>query len=105
MTRWVVRTDASASLVVRSDMETGRTSEIGTSRRHEKYERLIERTKAIPPIPAAVVHPCDEISLTGALEAAQTAIIVPTLVGPERKIRAAADAARLDIGRFEIVPV
>lgn len=84
-------------------METDSISETGASRRHEKYERLIERATAIAPIPTAVVHPCDEISLTGAIEAAQAGMIVPTLVGPERKIRAAAEAARLDIQRFEIV--
>jgi phosphate acetyltransferase len=85
-------------------MAIGSTSDAGTPRRHEKYERLIERAKAIPPIPTAVVHPCDETSLAGAVEAAEAGIIVPTLVGPERKIRAAAEAARLDIRRCEIVP-
>jgi phosphate acetyltransferase len=89
---------------MRNMMETGSTSESGTPRRHEKYERLIERAKAIPPIPTAVVHPCDELSLTGAVDAAQAGMIVPILVGPERKIRAAAEAAGLDIRRFEIVP-
>jgi hypothetical protein len=28
-------------------------------RKHEKYERLIERAKALPPLPTAVAHPCD----------------------------------------------
>ncbi len=29
-------------------------------RKHEKYERLIALCKALPPIPTAVAHPCDE---------------------------------------------
>jgi phosphate acetyltransferase len=75
-----------------------------SSRRHEKYERLIEHAKAMPPIPTAVAHPCDEVSLTAAVEAAAVNIIVPTLVGPERKIREAAEASRLDIRHLAIVP-
>jgi phosphate acetyltransferase len=30
---------------------------------HQKYKRLIERAKALPPLPTAVAHPCDESSL------------------------------------------
>ena len=37
---------------------------------HAKYERLIERTRALQPTPTVVVHPCDETSLMGAVEAA-----------------------------------
>ena len=40
-------------------------------RKHEKYERLVAAAKRLPPLPAAVAHPCDETSLRGALEAAQ----------------------------------
>ncbi|MCX7630315.1 MAG: MaoC/PaaZ C-terminal domain-containing protein, partial [Geminicoccaceae bacterium] len=50
--------------------------------RHEKYERLIERTKGIPPIPCAVAHPCERHALEGALLAAERGIIVPVLVAP-----------------------
>jgi phosphate acetyltransferase len=50
-----------------------------------------------------VVHPCDESSLRAALEAAEAGIIVPTLVGPAKKILAVAREHQFDIGRFEIV--
>ncbi|HUK07244.1 MAG TPA: phosphate acetyltransferase [Stellaceae bacterium] len=70
--------------------------------RHAKYERLIARAKQLSPMPTVVAHPCDETSLRGAIEAAEAGIIVPTLVGPEDKIRAAAEKAKLDIGKFEI---
>jgi phosphate acetyltransferase len=73
-------------------------------RRHDKYEQLIARTTEIPPIPTAVVHPCDAFSLKSAVDAAETGIIVPILVGPEVKIRAAAAQADLDISRFAIEP-
>lgn len=58
-----------------------------------------------PAIPVAVVHPVDDVSLTGAVAAAHQGLIIPLLVGPEAKIRAAADAARLDISEFELIDV
>jgi phosphate acetyltransferase len=70
---------------------------------HAKYDRLIARAKQVPPATTVVVHPCDESSLRGAIEAAELGIIVPILVGPAAKIAAAAQAHNLDIGRFEVV--
>src|SRR6267378_6221622 len=72
---------------------------------HAKYERLIARAKQVPPATTIVVHPCDETSLRGAIEAAELGIIIPVLVGPRNKIAAVAAANGLDIGRFEIVDV
>ena len=71
----------------------------------EKYERLIDRTKAIPAVPAITVHPCDKTSLKGVIDAANADIIAPILVGPQHKIEAAAEANRLDISAFEVVDV
>ena len=34
-------------------------------RKHEKYQRLIDFCKSLPPTPTAVAHPCDESSLRG----------------------------------------
>ena len=72
---------------------------------HAKYERLITRAKQVPAATTIVVHPCDETSLRGAIEAAELGIIIPVLVGPRNKIAAVAAANGLDIGRFEIVDV
>lgn len=70
-----------------------------------KYDRLIARAKQVPAAITVVVHPCDETSLRGAVEAAQLGIIRPVLVGPAAKIAAVAAEHKLDIGRFEIVDV
>ena len=59
-----------------------------TSRRSS--ERLIEAVKALPPITTSVAHPCDESSLACAVDAAKLGIIAPILVGPQKKILAAA---------------
>ncbi|HUH49075.1 MAG TPA: phosphate acetyltransferase [Mycoplana sp.] len=74
-------------------------------RPHEKYERLIARAKQAPSARTIVVHPCDETSLRGAIEAAEAELIIPTLVGPAHKIEAIAKTHGLDIGAHEIVDV
>ena len=68
-----------------------------------KYDRLIAATKAVPPVPTIVVHPCDETSLRGAVDSAKAGIIHPLLVGPEKKIRDTASKHSLDIGGFEVI--
>jgi phosphate acetyltransferase len=72
-------------------------------RTHEKYQRLIARCRDLEPIPCAVVHPCDESSLLGALEAARERLIVPILVGPEKKIRTVAAEHRMNLTGVTIV--
>jgi phosphate acetyltransferase len=72
-------------------------------RKHEKYERLIERARAVKAVPTAVAHPCDESSLTAAVDAAKMALIVPILVGPKARIQAAAEKSGLSISGFELV--
>jgi phosphate acetyltransferase len=70
---------------------------------HTRYERLLAAARALPTIPVAVVHPCDDVSLQSAVEAARLGLITPILVGPEARLRAVAAAAKLDISGFEIV--
>jgi len=72
---------------------------------HAKYERLIARAKEVPAATTVVVHPCDETSLRGPIEAAVAGIIVPILVGPAAKISAVAREHGLAIDRCEIVDV
>jgi len=74
-------------------------------RKHEKYERLIARCKALPPVPTAVAHPCDESALRGAVEAAEMGILQPILVGPRDKIEAVAAQFKLDISGYQLVDV
>jgi phosphate acetyltransferase len=73
------------------------------NRKHEKYERLIARCKAMTPVPTAVAHPCDESSLRGAVEAAELGILQPILVGPRAKIEAVAAQFQINISGYEIV--
>ena len=68
-----------------------------------KYDRLIAAAKSIPPAATLVVHPCDESSLRGVVEAAVVGLITPTLVGPVQKIKEVASRHGIDIAAFEIV--
>ena len=72
---------------------------------HTKYERLIAMAKAVPASPTLVVHPCDETSLRGPVEAAEAGIIMPILVGPAAKITAVARENGINIDRLELVDV
>src|SRR5262249_16255797 len=70
-----------------------------------KYERLIAAAKSVPSAKAVVVHPCDETSLRGAVEAAEAGLIDPFLVGPEAKIRRVAREQKINITKFELADV
>jgi len=69
----------------------------------DKYERLVERAQSQPPITTAIAHPCDDVSLAGAVEAARLRLIAPILVGPAKRIRDTAAAASIDIEALEVI--
>jgi phosphate acetyltransferase len=71
---------------------------------HDKYERLVKRAQTLGTIKVAIAHPCDDVSLEGAVEAARLRLIEPVLVGPIERIRSVAEHAGCDIGAMEIVP-
>jgi phosphate acetyltransferase len=71
--------------------------------KHAKYERLIDFCKTIAPTPTAVVHPCDQASLEGAMEAARLGLIAPILVGPRERIEALAASFGIDLAGVPIV--
>ena len=70
-----------------------------------KYDRLIAAAQRVAAMKALVVHPCDETSLRGAIEAADIGLITPILVAPALKIQAVAREHDVDIGKFELVDV
>jgi phosphate acetyltransferase len=72
-------------------------------RKHQKYELLIERCKALPPTSCAVAHPCDESSLRGAVEAGQMGLFKPILVGPKARIESVAAQFAVDLAGCEFV--
>jgi phosphate acetyltransferase len=67
------------------------------------FRELVDKATAFGPIRVAVVHPVNRDSILGAVQTAQAGLIIPVLVGPEDRIRAAAADNDLDIGALEMV--
>ncbi len=87
------------------DSDIGKIAAVGPLAQppYGKYDRLIARAKQGAAATTVVVHPCDETSLRGAVEAAELGIIIPILVGPSAKITAVAKQHEIDIGRYTLV--
>jgi phosphate acetyltransferase len=88
-----------------SDVAAIRTLGAAVHSSGSKYDRLIAKAKSVPATKTIVVHPCDETSLRGPIEAAEAGIIAPIFVGPAARINAVAREHKLDIGKFEVVDV
>ena len=73
-------------------------------RRDDRYLQLINMCDGLPPLTTAVVHPCSDDALRGAIEAAERNLISPILIGPENKIRAIAANENIDLTAYRIVP-
>jgi phosphotransacetylase len=71
--------------------------------RGEHFRALTAAARKNPPIRTAIIHPCDDLSLTGAMEAGKAGLIIPVLVGPIAKIRKTAAEAGIDLGNVELV--
>lgn len=70
----------------------------------DRLKALIETAAASgPPLKAAVVHPCNDVSLLGALAAMKAGLIAPVLIGPTARIERAAEEAGFDLGAADIV--
>ena len=71
--------------------------------RGQRFQELMNTARRFPAIRTAVVHPCDDVSLSGALDAAAAGLIVPVFVGPSAKIAKAAKEAGRSLNGVEIV--
>jgi phosphotransacetylase len=72
---------------------------------YRHYRGLISRANSRPAVKTAIVWPCDELSLGGAIQASKEGLIVPVLVGSESTIRNIAEAMQLDLGSIPIVDI
>ena len=70
-----------------------------------RLKELLARAAGLEAVRCAVVHPCDAGSLSGAMDAAAHGLIVPVLIGPEGRIRRAAEEAGIDLAGVEIISV
>ncbi|MCC7462055.1 MAG: bifunctional enoyl-CoA hydratase/phosphate acetyltransferase, partial [Gammaproteobacteria bacterium] len=66
---------------------------------------LLQPAAGLPALATAVVHPCDAVSIGGALQAAAAGLILPLLVGPRARIERVAGEAGLSVAGIEIIDV
>ena len=68
------------------------------------FSSLIQRAQQLQTLRVcAVAHPCDEVSLGCALEAAKMGLFTPLLVGPRSRIIALAAEHNFDLTHIEII--
>lgn len=65
-------------------------------------QRLLDHVRPLGAIRMAVVHPCNALSLSSALEARDLGLIEPVLVGPKAKIEAVAKEVGIDLSGLRI---
>lgn len=68
-------------------------------------KQLLDHVRPLGPIRVAVVHPCDALSLSSALEARRAGLIEPTLVAPLARLQALATEAGFDLTDIAIEDV
>lgn len=68
-----------------------------------RFRALVDQARALPPLLTAIVHPCDSLSLLGALQAEAAGLISPLWVGPRAKILATASDAGVMLDADRIV--
>ena len=69
----------------------------------EGITRLLNQVRGMAPMRTAVVHPCDALSLAGALDARDAGVIAPVLVAPRAKLEHLAQEGGLNLCGCEIV--
>ncbi len=74
-------------------------------KRHDRYERFVKQAKALPALRVAIVHPCSPEAILAAVEIRDEGLLEPLLVGPEAKIRAAAEQAGVSLDGIPIEAV
>ena len=70
---------------------------------HDRYHAVMDACSALPPLVTAVVHPVDSNALEAVAEAVRENLIIPLLVGPFGRIKAAAEKGGIDLSSWKIV--
>jgi phosphate acetyltransferase len=71
----------------------------------QRHANLLALGAHLDPVRCGVVHPCDADSLQGAIDAHLAGLIQAVLIAPEKKLRAVAAEANIDISGIELIDV
>jgi phosphate acetyltransferase len=90
----------------RIERPRGTLPQVRVSLQHgDELVRVLQYVKPLGRIKVAVVYPCDEVSLSAALDARTAGIIEPVLIGPRERLEAVALTLGTKIGELAFVDV
>ncbi len=67
------------------------------------FDQLLKSCERLAPLVTAVVHPVKVHVLEAVAEAVREQLISPILIGPENRIRQAAEEGKIDISQWELI--
>ena len=90
----------------RIERPRGTLPQVRVSLQHgDELVRVLQYVKPLGRIKMAVVYPCDEVSLSAALDARSAGIIEPVLIGPRERIEAVAQKLGAKIAELTLIDV
>jgi phosphotransacetylase/acyl dehydratase len=88
----------------RIERPRGTLPQVRVSLQHgDELVRVLQYVKPLGRIKMAVVHPCDEVSLSAALDARAAGIIEPVLIGPRERLEAVAQKLGAKIADLAVI--
>ena len=88
----------------RIERPRGTLPQVRVSLQHgDELVRILEYVKPLGRLRVAVVHPCDDVSLSAALDARTAGIIDPVLIGPRERLEELAKKSGASLAKIEIV--
>lgn len=79
------------------------TMDTASAQGHDKYQLVLAMARRQPAVATAVAHPCDAVSLAGAVQAHRIGLIDATLVAPEARLRALAERNGIDLEGLTLI--
>jgi len=70
---------------------------------HDRYHAIMLSCRGLKSVITAIIHPVKAEAIEAAADAARENLIIPILVGPRARIQAAADEAKIDISKWELI--
>lgn len=78
---------------------------VSTPQKEDGPQRLLAHAQKLGRITMGVIHPCNELTLSAALDAKKEGLIEPILIAPKEKLEAIAQEANLDLTGIQIEDV
>jgi len=72
---------------------------------HDRFHAILQRCEGLEGLRTAIVHPVKAEALQAVADAVKAKLILPVLIGPMAKIKAAAKEAKIDLSAWETIDV